>query len=111
RPLRRQVCTDYVKAMDGAMRRYGISLPDRQLACAPASSPEGRSYLGAMAAAANFAWANRQGIANAVRTAVSRTLGQNVADGTRQVYDVAHNGAHAEEYHRRALVLHPHAPA
>jgi tRNA-splicing ligase RtcB len=88
------------------MRRYGISLPDRQLACAPASSPEGRSYLGAMAAAANFAWANRQGIANAVRTAVSRTLGQNVADGTRQVYDVAHNVAKFEEYDGRSLLVH-----
>src|ERR671936_3142148 len=60
RGLGHQVCTDYVNQMEGAMRRYGIELPDRQLACAPASSPEGRAYLAAMAAAANFAWANRQ---------------------------------------------------
>src|SRR5918994_2065621 len=58
RGLGHQVCTDYVKQMDAAMRRHGIELPDRQLACAPASSPEGRAYLAAMAAAANFAWAN-----------------------------------------------------
>ena len=98
RGLGHQVCTDYVKAMDGAMRRYGIALDDRQLACAPASSPEGQSYLAAMAAAANFAWSNRQGIADAVRSAVSRILGAEVARGTRQVYDVAHNVAKTEEY-------------
>jgi tRNA-splicing ligase RtcB (3'-phosphate/5'-hydroxy nucleic acid ligase) len=63
RGLGHQVCTDYVKRMEPAMRRYGIELPDRQLACAPASSPEGCAYLAAMAAAANFAWANRQAIA------------------------------------------------
>src|SRR5207248_2259824 len=74
RGLGHQVCSDYVKQMDGAMRRYGIDLPDRQLACAPASSPEGRAYLAAMAAAANSAWANRQAIADAVRAAVSRIL-------------------------------------
>src|SRR5919109_1728442 len=71
RGLGHQVCTDYVKRMDGVMRRLGIELPDRQLACAPASSPEGQSYLAAMAAAANFAWANRQAIADAVRSAVA----------------------------------------
>ncbi|HLB03911.1 MAG TPA: RtcB family protein, partial [Gaiellaceae bacterium] len=59
RGLGHQVCTDYVKQMDAAIRRYGIELPDRQLACAPQSSPEGRAYLAAMAAASNFAWANR----------------------------------------------------
>ena len=75
RGLGHQVCSDYVKRMDGAMRRYGIELPDRQLACAPISSPEGQAYLAAMAAAANFAWANRQAIANRVRDAVRRVLG------------------------------------
>jgi tRNA-splicing ligase RtcB len=106
RGLGHQVCTDYVKAMDGAMRRYGIQLLDRQLACAPASSPEGRSYLAAMAAAANFAWSNRQAIADAVRTAVERILGSEVARGTRQVYDVAHNVAKVEEYGGQALLVH-----
>ena len=101
-----QVCTDYVKQMDGVMRRYGIELPDRQLACAPASSPEGRAYLAAMAAAANFAWANRQAIADAVRGAISRTLGRAAAEGTRQVYDVAHNVAKVERYGGRELLVH-----
>ena len=106
RGLGHQVCTDYVKRMDGAMRRYRIELPDRQLACAPASSPEGRAYLGAMAAAANFAWANRQAIADAVRSAIARVLGQESADGTRQVYDVAHNVAKVERYDGRELLVH-----
>jgi tRNA-splicing ligase RtcB (3'-phosphate/5'-hydroxy nucleic acid ligase) len=106
RGLGHQVCTDYVKRMDAAMRRYGIELPDRQLACAPASSPEGRAYLGAMAAAANFAWANRQAIADAVRSAIARVLGQESADGTRQVYDVAHNVAKVERYDGRELLVH-----
>jgi tRNA-splicing ligase RtcB len=101
-----QVCTDYVKRMDGVMRRLAIELPDRQLACAPASSPEGQSYLAAMAAAANFAWANRQAIADAVRSAVARVLGRQVADGTQQVYDVAHNVAKVEPYDGRELLVH-----
>jgi len=106
RGLGHQVCADYVKLMDAAMRRYRIQLPDRQLACCPASSPEGRSYLAAMAASANFAWANRQAIADAVRAAVTRILGAPVAEGTRQVYDVAHNVAKAEEYGGRRVLVH-----
>ena len=106
RGLGHQVCSDYVKQMDGAMRRYGIDLPDRQLACAPASSPEGGAYLAAMAAAANFAWANRQTIADAVRAAVGRVLGDEAAKGTRQVYDVAHNVAKVERYDERELLVH-----
>ena len=62
-----QVCTDYVRRMDLALARHGIVLPDRQLACAPLSSPEGASYLRAMAAAANFAFANREVLAHRVR--------------------------------------------
>jgi tRNA-splicing ligase RtcB len=106
RGLGHQVCTDYVKRMDGAMRRYGIELPDRQLACAPADSPEGREYLQAMAAAANFAWANRQAIADGVRSAVERVLGRPSGDGTRQVYDVAHNVAKVERYDGQELLVH-----
>jgi tRNA-splicing ligase RtcB len=106
RGLGHQVCSDHVKQMDGAMRRYGIDLPDRQLACAPASSPEGGAYLAAMAAAANFAWANRQAIADAVRAAVGRILGGETAKGTRQVYDVAHNVAKVERYDGRELLVH-----
>ena len=106
RGLGHQVCTDYVKQMDAAMRRHGIELPDRQLACAPASSPEGRAYLAAMAAAANFAWANRQAIADAVRAAVAGVLGNQSAEGTHQVYDVAHNVAKVERYDGRELLVH-----
>ncbi|MGH3082153.1 MAG: RtcB family protein [Gaiellaceae bacterium] len=106
RGLGHQVCSDYVKQMDGAMRRHEIELPDRQLACAPASAPEGRAYLGAMAAAANFAWANRQAIADAVRRAVDRVLGAETGKGTRQVYDVAHNVAKTERYDGRELLVH-----
>jgi tRNA-splicing ligase RtcB len=106
RGLGHQVCSDYVKLMDATLGRYGIELPDRQLSCAPASSPEGRAYLGAMAAAANFAWANRQEIANRVRGALARVLGRAAADGTRQVYDVAHNVAKRERHGGRDVLVH-----
>jgi tRNA-splicing ligase RtcB len=106
RGLGHQVCSDYVRRMDAVLGRYGISLPDRQLSCAPASSPEGRAYLGAMAAAANFAWANRQEIANRIRRSVARVLGRDVADATRQVYDVAHNVAKVERYRGRDVLVH-----
>ena len=106
RGLGHQVCSDHVRTMDAAMVRYGIELPDRQLACAPASSPEGRAYLGAMAAAANFAFANRQAIAHAVRGAIERVLGSAVAEQTRLVYDVAHNIAKTERHGDRELLVH-----
>ena len=106
RGLGHQICSDYVKLMDATLGRYGIELPDRQLSCAPASSPEGRAYLGAMAAAANFAWANRQEIANRVRSAVARILGAAAAEGTRQVYDVAHNVAKRERHGGRDVLVH-----
>jgi tRNA-splicing ligase RtcB len=67
-----QVCTDYVRTMDAVLARYRITLPDRQLACAPLSSPEGRRYLAAMARAANFAWGNRAVLAHRVRESVAR---------------------------------------
>src|SRR4029077_15434287 len=75
RGLGHQVCTDYLKRMDGAMRKHGITMPDRQLACVPANSVEGEQYLSAMAAAANFAWANRQAITHAVRGSFLKVLG------------------------------------
>ena len=106
RGLGHQVCTDYVKRMDATLGRYGIELPDRQLSCAPASSPEGRAYLAAMAAAANFAWANRQEIANRVRNAIRDVLGREAADDTRQVYDVAHNVAKVERHGGREVCVH-----
>jgi tRNA-splicing ligase RtcB len=106
RGLGHQVCTDYVKRMDAALERFRIVLPDRQLACAPQSSPEGRAYLGAMAAAANFAWANRHAMAHLARGAISRVLGPAAAAETRQVYDVAHNVAKLETYDGRELCVH-----
>ena len=106
RGLGHQVCTDYVKLMDRALPGYGIELPDRQLACAPISSDEGRRYLGAMAAAANFAWANRHAIAHAVREAIRQVFGGEAADRTRLLYDVAHNVAKLEPYDGRELCVH-----
>jgi tRNA-splicing ligase RtcB len=106
RGLGHQVCTDYVKLMDSRLPSYRIHLPDRQLACAPASSPEGRQYLAAMAAAANFAWANRQAIADGVRRAIERVLGGGAAEGTRQVYDVAHNMAKIEVHDGARVCVH-----
>jgi len=105
RGLGHQVCTDYVRLMDAVEARYGIVLPDRQLACAPQSSPEGRAYLAAMAAAGNFAWANRHAIAHAVRETVRRVLGAAAAAGTHQVYDVAHNIAKLERHGGRELCV------
>lgn len=96
RGLGHQVCTDYLKTMNEAMRRYGIELPDRQLACVPADSREGRDYLGAMAAAANFAWANRQAITHFTREAFKRILDGHVT--MRVVYDVSHNIAKHERH-------------
>jgi tRNA-splicing ligase RtcB len=106
RGLGHQVCTDYVKWMDATVAEHGIELPDRQLACAPLSAPESQGYLGAMAAAANFAWANRAAIAHAVREAIRTVLGADAAGGTRQVYDVAHNVAKFEPYGGRELCVH-----
>jgi tRNA-splicing ligase RtcB (3'-phosphate/5'-hydroxy nucleic acid ligase) len=106
RGLGHQVCTDFVRRMDAALGRYGIRLSDRQLACAPVSSPEGSEYLAAMAAAANFAWSNRHTMAHAIRGAIARVLGADVAVGTRQVYDVAHNVAKLEQHGGRELCVH-----
>jgi tRNA-splicing ligase RtcB len=106
RGLGHQVCTDYVKLMDSRIASYRINLADRQLACAPASSPEGRRYLAAMAAAANFAWANRQAIADGVRRAIRSVLGDDAAEGTTQVYDVAHNVAKVETHEGATVCVH-----
>jgi tRNA-splicing ligase RtcB (3'-phosphate/5'-hydroxy nucleic acid ligase) len=106
RGLGHQVCTDYVKRMDAALGTHGIELPDRQLSCAPLASPEGRQYVAAMAAAANFAWANRQALAHAIRESIRRVMGDGAADGTRQVYDVAHNVAKLERHGGRAVCVH-----
>ena len=106
RGLGHQVCTDFVRAMDGALARHQITLPDRQLACSPLGSPEGRAYLGAMAGAANFAFANRHAIAAGVRRATAQVLGDEVARGTRQIYDVAHNIAKLEVHGGQEVCVH-----
>jgi tRNA-splicing ligase RtcB len=94
-----QVCTDHLRVMEGAVSKYGIRLPDRQLACAPIESPEGQNYLAAMACAANYAWANRQCIAHWVRESFSKFFGKSPDKlGMRQIYDVAHNIAKIEEH-------------
>ena len=106
RGLGHQVCSDYVRLFDEVLPRYRIVLPDRQLACAPLSSEEGSRYAGAMAAAAGFAWANRAVLAHRVREAVSLVLGRDVAEGTRQLYDVAHNVAKVESHRGIDLCVH-----
>ena len=99
RGLGHQVCTDYLKVIEPATRGYGIELPDRQLAAVPISSPEGASYLAAMGAAANFAWANRQCIAHWTRQSFEQVFGLSWQEmNIRQVYDVSHNMAKIEDH-------------
>ncbi|HEV2359001.1 MAG TPA: RtcB family protein [bacterium] len=99
RGLGHQVCDDYLAVSARALSKYGISLPDRQLACVPLASPEGQAYLGAMAAAANFAFANRQVITHHIRETFEHVLGQSAERlGLDVVYDVAHNVAKMEDH-------------
>ena len=99
RGLGHQVCQDYLRVMQSAMKKYGIQLPDMQLACAPVESPEGRLYMGAMAAAANFAWANRQTMMYLAEQAIMETLSISPKQlGWRLVYDVCHNIAKFEKH-------------
>lgn len=94
-----QVCDDYLGVMDSAVKKYHITLPDRQLACAPIDSPEGRRYLGAMRCAVNYAFANRQVIAHHTRKAFEKALSISTAEiGLRTVYEVAHNIAKFETH-------------
>jgi tRNA-splicing ligase RtcB (3'-phosphate/5'-hydroxy nucleic acid ligase) len=108
RGLGHQVCTDYVSVMNKTMAQHRITLPDRQLACGPIRSQEGKKYLGAMSAAANFAWANRQGILHFLRAAFQRIFGE----GARLslIYDVCHNIAKLEKYQvdgqKREVLVH-----
>ncbi|MBM7494748.1 tRNA-splicing ligase RtcB [Micromonospora luteifusca] len=106
RGLGHQICTDHVRIMERVMPRYDIEVPDRQLACAPVESPEGRAYLGAMAAAANYARANRQLLAESARRVFAGVAGT----GLDLVYDVSHNLAKIEEHEQdggaRQLCVH-----
>ncbi|MEN6371293.1 MAG: RtcB family protein [Armatimonadota bacterium] len=94
-----QICDDSLIVMQRAIQKYNISIPDRQLACAPVKSEEGQRYLAAMSCAANYAWANRQAIAHWVREAFENVMGAGAHKlGMRQVYDVAHNIAKIEDH-------------
>lgn len=94
-----QICDDYVRRLLKAAQKYGITLPDRQLACAPINSPEGKEYFAAMACAANYAWVNRQVIMALSEKALCKTLGMSShALGMRLLYDVCHNIAKVEEH-------------
>ena len=111
RGLGYQVCDDALRELRGVPERYGIALPDRQLACAPIHSPEAHRYLGAMRAAANFAWCNRQTLMHDARTVLAQVLGTPwQALGLDLVYDVAHNIAKLEEHevegHRKPVYVH-----
>ncbi|MEM3736849.1 MAG: RtcB family protein [Candidatus Bathyarchaeia archaeon] len=94
-----QVCSDYLRIMEGAVHKYGIKLPDRELACSPAKSRELEDYLAAMGAAANFAWVNRQLITHWTREVFQKVMGSSAEDlDLRLIYDVAHNIAKVEEH-------------
>nr|WP_319375406.1 RtcB family protein [uncultured Methanoregula sp.] len=97
RGLGHQTCTDHLKTLEAATKRYQITLPDRQLACAPLASPEGKAYFGAMAAAANYAWANRQIITHTTRQILAKMFGIDYEE-MELVYDVAHNVAKIEDH-------------
>jgi tRNA-splicing ligase RtcB (3'-phosphate/5'-hydroxy nucleic acid ligase) len=111
RGLGHEVCSQYLRQLQDAPRRYGFTIPDRELAAAPFNSKEGQSYMAAMAAAANYAFANRQVLAHRVRLAFEQVLAGKV-DGwqLQQVYDVTHNVAKLEEHEvdgrKRSLVVH-----
>lgn len=111
RGLGHQVCDDYVKSLQAAVHKYNIVLPDRELVCAPFNTPEGESYYGAMVAAANFAWANRQVMAHRSRRAFEGVLAGKVRDhDLYTVYDVTHNIAKIEEHvvdgKKMKLIIH-----
>ena len=98
RGLGHQVCTDYLREfIPLAERKYKIMVPDREFACVPFGSPEGQKYFSAMAAAANYAWSNRQMIAHFVREAWKSVLGKK-ASRLLALYDVAHNIIKKERY-------------
>ena len=94
-----QICTDYVDEFQGAVKRYGIQLPDRELVCAPLNSPEGQNYLAAMRCAANYAFANRQILAHHARRAFEEVFAGKIHDWNLfQVYDITHNMAKIETH-------------
>jgi len=105
RGLGHQTCSDYVSLLHKNLGKYKIRLPDAELACAPFESPEGKRYFSAMAASANFAWANRQLMMHFVRAAWKRILGEQGGE-LKLIYDVAHNIAKIEEHNGQRLIVH-----
>ena len=94
-----QIASDYIRVMEDALKKYGIAVPDRQLACAPVNSEEGRECFAAMSAAANYAWTNRQLILHWLRESFEKTLGATAEEMEMDlVYDVAHNICKVEEH-------------
>ena len=99
RGLGYQVCDDYTRSMIHCLQKYNINVPDRQLACAPVNSAEGKAYLGAMKCAANYAWANRQCLMYLTRKVFEKVFGMTWQKmGMSLIYDVAHNIAKIEKY-------------
>jgi tRNA-splicing ligase RtcB len=99
RGLGHQICSDFLRVSESALKKYGITLPDRELACVPNSSPEGEAYRKAMYSALNFAWSNRQMITHWTRKAFEKVFNMSESDlGMHLVYDVAHNIAKVEEH-------------
>ena len=99
RGLGYQVCDDYTRSMIHCLQKYNINVPDRQLACAPVNSAEGKAYLGAMKCAANYAWANRQCLMHLTRKVFEKVFGMSWQKmGMYLIYDVAHNIAKLEKY-------------
>lgn len=99
RGLGYQVCDDFLKLLLQASKKYGFSLPDKQLACAPLNSKEGQDYLAAMQAAANFAWNNRQVIMHLARKVLKETFSMTESElGFKLLYDVCHNIAKIEKH-------------
>ncbi len=99
RGLGHQICSDYIRVMQAATVKYKLSIPDRQLACAPVHSKEGQDYYSAMACAANFAMSNRQCLAHWVRSSFEKVFGSSAARlGMDLVYDVSHNVAKLERH-------------
>jgi len=102
-----QIASDYLKSFEKAMRRYGMTVKDPQLACAPFRSPEGQDYFSAMNCAANSAFANRQVITHHIREAFATVFGSSAEElGMHLIYDVAHNIAKLERYAEGDLVVH-----
>jgi len=106
-----QICTDYVRRLQGAIQKYGIVLPDKQLVCAPIKSPEGQDYLGAMRCGANYAFLNRQLLTHKLRQAFESALAGKVKDWhLTQVYDIAHNigkfESHLVDGEQRMVCIH-----